>query len=185
MFLSRNPDNARINDGRQEEGHIDKSYKARGKRLQNVFPYPLTEVHVSFYANELPLFTHYNQFLQRLDPLAHMVKPVTDSLTRKIGMRFLIPDVLHDVTEEVLENKDNYLPLFSAYIGGETGALLQNLFEEGDITVAERNKVLEAAEAFYRDSLKYVLQKMRVIEGFWKNAVGLIFVTGETLTGVT
>ena len=51
------------------------------------------------------------------------MRPVTDSLTRKIGIRFLIPDLLNDVTEEdVSENKDNYLPLPSAYIGGKTGA---------------------------------------------------------------
>ena len=49
--------------------------------------------------------------------IAHMVKPVTDSLTKKIGMRFLIPDVLDGVTD-VSENKDIYLPLSSAYIGG-------------------------------------------------------------------
>ena len=32
MFLGRNPDNARVNDGRQEEGHTNKSYKARDKK---------------------------------------------------------------------------------------------------------------------------------------------------------
>ena len=118
VCFSRNPVNSRINDGRQEKGHIDKSYKARVKRLKKGFSVPLTKIHVSFYANALPLSTHYNQFLQRSDLLAHTVKPVTDSLIRKIGMRFLIPDVLDDVTEEDLENRDNYLPLFSAYIWG-------------------------------------------------------------------
>ena len=53
-----------------------------------------------------------------------MVKSVKYTLTRKIGVRFLIPDVLDDVTEEVLENKDNYLLLSSAYIGGKTEALM-------------------------------------------------------------
>ena len=117
-FLSRNPDNALINDGIQEEDHINKSCKARSKRLKKAFSDPLTEVHVSFYPDALPLFTQYNQFPQRSDPLAHLVKPVTYNLTRKIGMRFLISDVLDGVTEEVLKNKDNYLPWSSDYIGG-------------------------------------------------------------------
>ena len=69
-----------------------------------------------------------------------MVKLVAESMTKK--MSFLIPDVLDDVTEEVLENKDNYLPLSFAYIGTKTGDLLQNLFEKGEITVVERNKIL-------------------------------------------
>ena len=57
--------------------------------------------------------------LQRSGLLAFMMKLVTDSLTSKIGMRFLIPDVLDDVTEEVLKNKDNHLLLSPAYIGGK------------------------------------------------------------------
>ena len=72
--------------------------------MKKAFSDPLTEVHVSFNDNA---FTHYNQFLQRLDLLVHKVKSVTDSLTRKIDTRFLVPDVLDDVTEEFLENKDN------------------------------------------------------------------------------
>ena len=51
-----------------------------------------------------------------------MVKLVTDSLTRKIGMRFVIPDVLDDVIEETLGNKDNHLLLSSAYLGGSPTA---------------------------------------------------------------
>ena len=102
-----------------------------------------------------------------------MVKLVAESMTKK--MSFLIPDVLDDVTEEVLENKDNYLPLSFAYIGTKTGDLLQNLFEEGEITVVERNKVLEAAQGFYEDSLKYVLQKIKVAVGFWNNAIWIDF----------
>ena len=97
-----------------EKRSINKSYRTKDKRLNKAFSDPLTEFHVYLYPNALPLFTHYNQFLQRLDPLTHMVKSVKYTLTRKIGMRFLIPDVLDDVTEEVLENKDNYLPLSSA-----------------------------------------------------------------------
>ena len=57
--------------------------------------------------------------LQRSGLLAYMMKLATDSLTSKIGMRFLIPDVLDDVTEEVLKNKDNHLLLSSAYIVGK------------------------------------------------------------------
>ena len=102
-----------------------------------------------------------------------MVKLVAESMTKK--MSFLIPDVLDDVTEEVLEIKDNYLPLSFAYIGTKTGDLLQNLFEEGEITVVERNKVLEAAQGFYEDSLKYVLQKIQVAVGFWNNAIWIDF----------
>ena len=55
MFLSRNLDSSRFNDGRQEENHIDKTFKGRDKRLKKSFFDHLTKVHVSFYANELLL----------------------------------------------------------------------------------------------------------------------------------
>ena len=177
MFLGRNPGNAPLNDGRQEEGHIDKSYKARGKkRLQKIFPDPLIEVHTSFCANALPLFTHYYQFLQRSNPILHMVKPVTYILTWEIDMRLLVPDVLNDVTEKVVENKDNYLPLSSSYIVGRDRSLERSLVtEEGDIIVVERNKVSEAAQALYLNNLKDVLQKMQFVECFSKNTVWIDF----------
>ena len=86
-------------------------------------------------------------------------------------MGLLIPDVLDDVTEKVLENKDNYLTFSSCYIGGRD----RSLTEEGDITAAERKKVFEAAQAFQQNSLKDVLRKMQFVEGFSKNAVWIDF----------
>ena len=50
------------------------------KRLSNDFADPSTEVHAA-----LPIFTNYNKFLQRNDPLPHKVLPMTKSLARKIA----------------------------------------------------------------------------------------------------
>ena len=44
---------------------------ARFLRLQASYQDPLTEAYISFYTSALPIFTHYNQFLQRSDPLSY------------------------------------------------------------------------------------------------------------------
>jgi hypothetical protein len=48
---------------------------------------PLTEVHISFFTTALPLFTMFNLFLQRSDPLAHKIYPVIHELEKKIAQR--------------------------------------------------------------------------------------------------
>ena len=50
--------------------------EARFLRLKHSFEDILTEVHISFYTSALPMFTRYNKFLQRSDPLAHKIFPL-------------------------------------------------------------------------------------------------------------
>ena len=72
---------------------------------------PLTEVHLLFYT---ALFTNYNLFLQRVDPLAHIVYPMTKELIRKVVSRFLKTTCYHeeDITDEdIIDDADNYLLL--------------------------------------------------------------------------
>ena len=49
--------------------------QARFKRLQKVFNDPMTEVYLLFLQSVLPSFTHCNQFLQREEPLIHLLQP--------------------------------------------------------------------------------------------------------------
>ena len=74
------------NKGRQDkenEEDDDKSIKKRFKHLKKAFADPLTEVYISFFTSALPLFTHYNLFLQRSDPQAHNLHKMTQSLIKK------------------------------------------------------------------------------------------------------
>ena len=52
------------------------------------------------------------------------------------------------------------LPLDEVFIGFSTRQKLNKLFKEGDIDQAQYNTVPKAAIAFYRESLRYVLDKM-------------------------
>ena len=45
--------------------HNDKTAASRFNRLKKAYEDPLTEIYLSFFTSALPLFTHYNLFLQR------------------------------------------------------------------------------------------------------------------------
>ena len=163
MFMSRDARTGQQDNGRN--GDEDEEPIMRGKGLEKAFSDPMTEVHIAFYVSALSLFTHYNLFLQRSDPLAHKVKPMTDAFAHKIGMRFLTPDVLDEITIKTIEDEENYLPLSNVFVGMCTCNTLRKLLNEGIIADAQYNVMLKAAQEFYKESLMYVLKKMDNSEG--------------------
>ena len=112
------------------------------KRLSNDFADPLTEVHVAFFTAALPIFTNYNKFLQRNDPLPRKVLPMTKSLARKIAGRFILHDKLQsDITINLIENEDNYVSLKDVFLGLMSKSKLNDLLENGDIPVVTGRKL--------------------------------------------
>ena len=92
MFESRPNDSNKEDTGDEEESK--KSAGTRFKRLKNAFADPMTEAYLEFFSSVLPLFTSYNLFLQRSDPLSHLVHPMTQDLMQKIAKRFLKHEAL-------------------------------------------------------------------------------------------
>ena len=128
------------------------------KRLSNDFADPLTEVHVAFFTAALPIFTNYNKFLQRNDPVPHKVFPMTKSLAHKIAGRFILQDKpLSDITINLIENEDNYVSLKDLFLGLMTKSMLNDLLENGDISEVQYEKFIAVAIEFYKVSLKYAL----------------------------
>ena len=133
---------------------------ARFARLKASFQDPLTEVYVYFYTSALPVFTSYNMFLQRSDPLAHRVYTATLHLVKKVASRFIKADFLRDqITADLLQNGDNYLPLSEVFIGLATKAKLNKLL---NISQCQWKKCIEGCVGFYCESLKYVLKSMNL-----------------------
>ena len=54
----------------------------------------MTEVHLLFFQSILPCFTHANQFLQREEPLIHVLQPQLLNLFKKVLGKFLKHSVL-------------------------------------------------------------------------------------------
>ena len=46
------------------------------------------------------------------------------------------------ITEAVIDNEENYLPLYETYIGLNTSVLIRDLLENGDISDNEIHKFL-------------------------------------------
>ena len=138
--------------------------------MKTAYDDPLTEVHLLFYTVCLPLFMNYKLFLQRGDPQAHKVYPMTKELIRKTISHFLKTSCYHgeDIIDEIIiDDADNYLPLDEVFIGFSTRQKLNKLFKEGDIDQTQYNSVPEAAISVYRESLRYVLDKMDMSCSFW------------------
>ena len=157
MFLSRVEKDV-IDKGASEADEPSKKLTIKFKRLRNAYEDPLTEVHLYFYTSALPLFTNYNLFLQRGDFLANKVYPMTKELHRKIAIRFMKPDAfqVNDITADLIDDRENCLPFEEIFVGFTT-KLLKKLFNDGKIDKLQFNNVLEAARAFYKESLRCVI----------------------------
>ena len=180
MFHSR-AEKEVINKGASEADEPSKKLTTKFKCLQSACEDLLTEVHLYFYTFVLPLFTNYNLFLQRGDPLAHKVYPMTKELHRKTAIRFMKPDAfqVNDVTVDLIDDLENYLPLEEIFVSFTTKNLLKKLFSDGEIYKLQYN-VLEAARTFYKESLKYVIKKMDMTDAFWNHPVWVDFFSRET-----
>ena len=68
--------------------------QAQFKRLQSVFNDPMTEVYLLFFQSVLPSFTWCNQFLQREEPLIHVLQPQLAKMLQSIRGKYVKPAVL-------------------------------------------------------------------------------------------
>ena len=108
---------------------------------------------------------------------------MTKELIRKIASRFLKTSCYHgeDIIDEgIIDDADNYLPFDEVCIGFSTRQKLNKLFKERDIDQTQYNTVPEAAIAFYRESLRYVLDRMDMSCSFWRQAVWIDFFSKDS-----
>jgi len=68
--------------------------QARFLRLQKLFSSPMTEVYLLFIQSMLPSFTHCNEFLQREEPLIHVLQPQLTRMLKIILGKFVKPGVI-------------------------------------------------------------------------------------------
>ena len=123
----------------------------RFQRLQKLFTDPMTEIYLLFIQSVLPCFTHANQFLQREEPLIHILQPQLLSLLKKIVSKFLkIQVVSQSLSEGTLVSVDykapsNQVANEELLIGFITKQTANRLLQEGDITSYQFTKFYRAA----------------------------------------
>ena len=87
---------------------------------------------------------------------------------------------VNDITVDLIDDPENYLTLEEVFIGFTTQNLLKKLFNGGEIDKLQYNNVLEAGRALYKESLRYVVKKIDMIDTLWKHAVWVDFFSRET-----
>ena len=137
-----------------------KSYQ-RFSRLRDAFTNPPTEGALLFHHASIPLFNNFNKLLQSEEPIIHMLLDSTIQLARSLANRIIKPQVLKDtpVTELNMDDPQFYKPEHSIFMGVTTKFKLQKLLNDGDISERQHSWVFKAAQAYFKDSLSYILTK--------------------------
>ena len=72
------------------------------------------------------------------------------------------------------------MPLEEIFVGFTTKNLLKKLFSDNEIDNLQYSNVLEAARAFYKESLRYIIKRTDMTDTFWSHAVWVDFFSSET-----
>ena len=138
--------------------------QARFKRLEKNFSDPSTEVYLMFLQSVLPSFTHCNQFLQREEPLIHVLQPQLAKLVKNILAKFVQPAVLAKCLKEGglssvdFKNSKNHVSDEKLVIGFMTKQAINKLLRAGDISVHQHAVFFRAVKAFFIRATEYLLQ---------------------------
>lgn len=143
----------------------DKS-QARFNRLQNAFSDPLIEVYLLFFQSVLPTFTHCNQFLQREEPLIHVLQPQLLKLLQNVLSKYVKPAILegclsstgHGLSTVDFKNPANHVTDEYLSVGFITKQTLNKLLNEGDISSYQYSKFFKAAKAFLIRATEYLIK---------------------------
>ena len=133
-------------------------------QLQTVFGDPITEVYLFSLQSLLSVFNHANKFLQREEPLIHILQQQLYSLLKKVLGKFVKPSVLVESIQ-----KDSLLALnfhdpsiqvsdCDLVIGIVTKQTLQKIFDEGNISENKRNRFYLAVRVFLVCATKFLLK---------------------------
>ena len=126
-----------------------------------------------FLSSALPLFTHFNQRLQREEPTSHILKPAMDSLGKKLAKRIMDPSKVKCITvsEIDLNDSDNFMETEDIYLGVLTKKTLKNLLDEGDISEQQYKDFHDAVHYYFKLSLQYMKTKFPLNNPLICNAV--------------
>lgn len=121
----------------------------------------MTELHLLFMQSVSPIFTNANKFLQREEPLIHLLRPHLMSLFKKLLCKFVKPRIITAAGNDVHLadfHGPNQLENERIVIGFTTRQLLRCLHEDGSITDNQVSKFYSSVRAFLVQTAEYLLQ---------------------------
>lgn len=135
--------------------------EARFKRLEASFTNPMTEVYLLFFSSVLPVFNHFNLFMQREDPCMFLLPSQMKKFIMSLFGKFVKMDALQGQTPQTVDfaDRENQLPDASLFIGFTTKQRLLQL-ENDEISPLQKKKFLDAVRSFYTSVCEYALSKL-------------------------
>jgi len=155
--------------------------QARFKRLLKAFNDPLTEVYLLFFHSVLPCFTHCNQFLQREEPLIHVLQPQLEKLLKNVLGKFVKPEVLAEYLREGglstvdYTNAESHVDNSKLVVGFLARDKVNALLREGDISKHQHTTFFKAAKSFSIRAVEYLLKWCPLRDELLSNATWLDF----------
>ena len=129
---------------------------------------------ILFLQTIMPLFTRFNQLLQREDPMVHVLYSQMHKFLKGIMCRFVKPSVIKDAgdddTEIDYKDRNNHLDNDKVYIGLITRSKLRKLLDEGGISVPTQNRLLQRVIVFYETAVTYAIANLPFEDELLKHA---------------
>ncbi len=155
--------------------------QARFKRLKEIFEDPTTEIYLMFFHSVLPTFTITNKFLQREEPLIHVLQPQLFGLFKTVLSKFVKPAVIAEALKNssllTVDFKDpnNQLENEKLVVGFLTKQKAQQLLDEGEISESKFSSLFSAARKFFVCATDYLLKWCPMEEELLKHATWIDF----------
>ena len=156
-------------------------------RLSESFNDPMTEVYLLFLQSVTTLFTNFNRFFQKEEPLVYLLHEEMQKFMNKLASRFVKPEVI----QQLNEGKKSFLALNVSRENTRDDqnihsrllikSLLKKLLEE-DIGDRKTGVFFDSAREFYKTAYKYCVKWLPLDDGFLKTVLLLISQSVNPLT---
>ena len=138
---------------------------ARFQRLKKLFENPMTEIYLLFFQSILPTLNCANKFLQREEPLIHLLQPQLLSLVKKLLSKFVKPSILVKSLKDLdglyaLQCSDevNQVANRDLVIGFITKQEVNKLLHNGDISERQHSSFHAGTRKFFNCVTSYLLK---------------------------
>ena len=155
-------------------------------RLSESFNDPMTEVYLLFLQSVTTLFTNFNQFPQKEEPLVYLLHEVMQKFMNRLASWFVKPEVIEQLNEEKKyflalsmsrENTRDDQNIQSSLL---TKSLLKKLLEE-DIGDRKAGVFFDSARELYETAYKYCIKWLPLDDGFYKNCTFADFAKHQSI----
>ena len=106
-------------------------------RLRKHFENPMTEIYLMFFQAVIPTFTTINEFLQRGEPVIHLLLDQLESFLKKLAGKFICIDAIVaankvweiDFSDDGIIKKDDKM-----FVGITTRGKMMKMLKDGDLS---------------------------------------------------